>query len=114
MIWGNDVYYHAEQHGLTIIAEIDDEQSCYSFDLTVVWKNEATGDKYWAADSGCSCPSPFENYTSVEALTPLRTDADWDRLTNHLMEYDRANYPLAEANYPLAEVNRFLYEAKER
>ena len=106
MSWGEDVYYNAEKHGLVVVAEIDDADSCYSFDLTVVWKNTETGDKYWANDSGCSCPSPFEDIQSIDGLTPLKTDADWDRLVVFLMGFSRKNYPLAD-------INRFLSEAKE-
>lgn len=106
MDWGNNIYYDAEKHGLVTIAAIDDAESCYSFDLTVVWKNPETGEKYWASDSGCSCPSPFELIQSVDGLTPLKTDTDWDRLVAHVMGYGRRTYPLAD-------VNRFLAQAKE-
>ena len=54
-----NIYYDPEKFGLTIIAEIDDGTS-YDFDQTVVFQDKA-GVLYSASDSGCSCPTPFDN-----------------------------------------------------
>lgn len=64
-----DVYYNPEQYGLEKIAEIDGDGG-YEFDLLVVWKQPATGKWFWAQDSGCSCPSPFDGY-GINDLTEL-------------------------------------------
>jgi hypothetical protein len=56
-----------EKLGLEIVGDADDSEE-YSFDQFVVWK-DATGQLYYASDSGCSCPTPFENYKTVESLT---------------------------------------------
>lgn len=72
MSWPDNVYDQPEKYGLIILAEIGDEAASYDFDDVVVWREDATGKLYWANDSGCSCPSPFENYGSVEDLTELR------------------------------------------
>lgn len=61
-----DPYYQPEKFGLEIVAT-HDQPRCYDFDLFVVWK-DINDDLYWAYDSGCSCPSPFENYTAVSDL----------------------------------------------
>jgi hypothetical protein len=37
------------------------------FDYRVIWRH-ADGTLYTARDSGCSCPSPFEDYTSLSDL----------------------------------------------
>lgn len=63
----NDVYYQADAFGLEIVAEVSWSAPCYDFDLTVVWVDK-DGNYYWASDSGCSCPSPFEDYTSIDML----------------------------------------------
>jgi hypothetical protein len=60
MSWDNNVYYNPEKSGLEQIGQIDWTEPDYSFDMTVVWK-DADNKLYWAFDSGCSCPAPFED-----------------------------------------------------
>lgn len=62
-----DVYYNPENFGLTTVGSVYWYDGSYEFDMTVVWK-DAEGNFYWAHDSGCSCPSPFEDYTSLDML----------------------------------------------
>ena len=64
----SDVYYEPGKFGLSIIGEVEFRLS-YEFDMFVVWKRLADGAIFYANDSGCSCPSPFERYTSVDNLT---------------------------------------------
>lgn len=66
----SDVYYSPGKYGLTTIGEIDWSDGCYQFDLTVVWKREADGRFLYADNSGCSCPSPFEDM-GIDELTLL-------------------------------------------
>ena len=78
MSWGTpDVYYQPEHFGLTVVKEIDAGEA-YEFDLYLLWKHE-DGRFFYASDSGCSCPSPFEDYTSLEDLTEVRSMAELDR-----------------------------------
>jgi hypothetical protein len=63
-----DVYYNPEDFGLEIVVTIEREDLSYEFDMFVVWK-DTNGALYYATDSGCSCPSPFENHTSIADLT---------------------------------------------
>lgn len=65
-----NIYYHPEKLGLTEVAEIDWSSGSYEFDYRVVWK-DANGILYTARDSGCSCPSPFEDYDGIESLDRL-------------------------------------------
>ena len=69
-----NIYYRPEAHGLTIIAEANDPNACYSFNDFVVWKDEG-GNLFYASDCGCSCPTPFEDYKSKDDLFAL---VDWD------------------------------------
>ena len=46
------------------IASLDLDEPDYSFDLLTVWKNKKTGKFVYATDSGCSCPTPFEDHTA--------------------------------------------------
>lgn len=65
--YGNDVYYNPEKFGLELVGEIEWREEPYEFDMTIVLK-KARGEYYLAHDSGCSCPSPFEDFTSIDKL----------------------------------------------
>ena len=66
-MYDRNAYYHPEALGLTVVAELEFSDENYCFDTRVVWKDES-GNLFTARDSGCSCPTPFEDYTSVESL----------------------------------------------
>lgn len=70
-----NVYYDPEKSGLETIGEVQWGEPCYSFDLTVVWRRIADGVFLYAEDSGCSCPSPFDNIgvDDLKPATPLET-----------------------------------------
>lgn len=63
-----NAYYEPEKLGLKVVAEIEYSDGCYQFDTRVVWKHVPTGNLYTARDCGCSCPTPFEDYNSLESL----------------------------------------------
>lgn len=68
-----NVYYEPEKHGLILLGSVDLSEPDYSFDMLAVWKD--TEGFYLGTDSGCSCPSPFENYDGKSDLTgPLTAD----------------------------------------
>lgn len=73
MGWNSpDLYNQPEKFGIKPIGEFEWSEPDYSFDFTVVWQSlEDPTLFYWAQDSGCSCPSPFEGFTSLEG------DADY-------------------------------------
>lgn len=68
--WDMNVYYNPEKHGLTPLGEVDTADS-YEFAKLVVWRRDEDGVMFWATDSGCSCPSPFEDADSVDDLTRI-------------------------------------------
>ena len=55
-------------------AELDFEQ--WQFDIVGVFRHKETGLLFYGHDSGCSCPTPWEN-TKVTDLTPLETYQEW-------------------------------------
>jgi hypothetical protein len=66
-------YYSPEKFGLALVAEHELSEPCYSFDILAVWRGPAG--LYLGTDAGCSCPSPFENYSGMGDMTgPLTTD----------------------------------------
>lgn len=71
--YDTNVYYHPENCGLELIGELDDENACYSYDTLIVVRDLLSGDLYAAADSGCSCLTPFEDFRSLADMTPIRT-----------------------------------------
>ena len=64
----NNVYYTPNNFGLEMIVEVDwTPGEPYEFNMTCVWRDK-TGQLYMASDSGCSCPSPFEDFQSLDKL----------------------------------------------
>lgn len=61
----NNPYYNPENDGLEIIGEIDSDDG-YGFNKVVAWKHKQTGRIYYQTDSGCSCPSPFEDHSFTD------------------------------------------------
>ena len=68
-------YYEPEKMGLTKVAEIEYTDQDYQFDTRVVWRHDETGKLYTARDSGCSCPTPFEDFDSLEKLEEFSVSA---------------------------------------
>lgn len=72
--YGKNIYYNPEKCGLAIVAQIEREDLSYEYDITLLLKR---GEKFYlASDSGCSCPTPFEDFRSLADLTPLVREAD--------------------------------------
>jgi hypothetical protein len=68
-------YQNPEAAGLELVGEVEWSARSYEFDLTAVWRDATTGAFYWASDSGCSCPSPFENTTFDDLHTGTKFEA---------------------------------------
>ena len=65
-------YYYPENCNLEIVESTHRPDLCYEFDMVVLWKDKTTGEQFWAHDSGCSCPSPFEWVRSISDLNDLK------------------------------------------
>lgn len=66
MSYESNFFYHPEKSGLKLLSFEDDSLS-YEFDIIAFWVTE-DGKIYTASDSGCSCPTPFEDFDSLESL----------------------------------------------
>jgi hypothetical protein len=75
----SNVYYNPEDFGLKVIAELNDPHASWDFQDTVFWTDGKL--VYGASDSGCSCPSPFESYNSLEELEVIPDLAAARKLT---------------------------------
>ena len=82
-----NVYSQPEKFGLTILHVLDDPEACYSFQLFVVW-TDADGKLFYAEDSGCSCPEPFEDagLADLTEITPAAYDTFCRELDTHPAE----------------------------
>ncbi|MFJ3084463.1 hypothetical protein ACIPJG_32565 [Streptomyces halstedii] len=70
MSYDTNVYYNPGATGLTTVGEVDTDGG-YGFDMLVVWQRDEDGALFWATDSGCSCPSPFDACNSPDDLTAI-------------------------------------------
>lgn len=86
MSYDMNIYYQPEKHLLTVVAEWDYSDKCYQFDKRIVWRNQA-GELLTARDSGCSCPSPFEDI-SLSDLTSVSKSA----LKEEAIEMSKSGY----------------------
>jgi hypothetical protein len=77
-----DVYNEPDHFGLELVAMIERPDMSYEFDMFGIWRDASTGQVYNGQDSGCSCPSPFEGYTSLADLTEVKTAAELHKALN--------------------------------
>jgi hypothetical protein len=68
-VYDTNIYYNPEKFGLATVGEIDWSSGSYEFDITVVLKRISDGQLFYAEDSSCSCPTPFETH-ELKDLTP--------------------------------------------
>lgn len=71
--YDRNVYYHPEACGLELVGDLEDANACWEFTTLIVVREIATGDLYAAQDSGCSCPTPFEDVRSFADMAPIKT-----------------------------------------
>lgn len=97
MASGTSLYYgHDKPIGITSLGELDDPEADYSFDILFVFKDDASNRVFYGRDSGCSCPSPFEDFTwdgpDKNSFTEV-TKANFESFINVLWaEYYRGYY----------------------
>lgn len=83
--------YNPESWGLRIIGEIELSELDYSFNTLIIWKRQ-DGKVFYAQDSGCSCPTPFEDFHSFSQMIEvtkesLNTLRDTLRSSNYAMNH---------------------------
>jgi hypothetical protein len=68
----SNIYDNPEHFGLEVVKD-HDAIGGWEFDTVVVWRR---GDDYFiGADSGCSCPTPFDDLKLTD-LKPVQSKAD--------------------------------------
>lgn len=106
-----NMYYNPEDYGLEVVGQFEWTEPNWSFDTLVVWK-EKRG-RYWIGeDSGCSCPTPFENITDINQLDgPYTKDGLRKRLNFRIEEQTAGEY---HYGYPKAKLKRFASDILSR
>jgi hypothetical protein len=94
-------YYHPEDLGLTPIDSIDDAGS-YEFHILAFWRH-TDGRCFYASDSGCSCPTPFEHFGSLADLTTIQSEYEWDEFAKRVQDW----------SLPQAELDEFLLACRK-
>ena len=89
-----------EAMGLKII-DILENSSHHDFDTHMVWRHQ-DGTFYWGHDSGCSCPTPFEDYQIGDGLLEL---TDFPSFSDMIMNY--------EGKSTMGERMKFLQEVEK-
>jgi hypothetical protein len=104
--YGESPYYNPEGAGLEVLAE-HDWAGDYEFSQVVVWRHRETGELRAAADSGCSCPTPFGDLT-WEGMKPIGEPDDLRSLVESLgVRWDGVDEGVADLK---AKVHRALRE----
>lgn len=80
------IYYDPEKYGLKVIDSWDFSDGSYVFDLRVVWRDK-NGDLLTARDSGCSCPSPFEDIGVNDLVSASKSDLKAEAIAMAKEEY---------------------------
>lgn len=117
--YARNLYYQPEKNGFTLLGEVDFSDGCYQFDLLIVLQDNVTGRLYYAEDSGCSCPSPFESVTREE-LAPAsgadeirsRLDYRYSELVAYEKEY-RSYYSQPESARVMDDIIQLMRKVRE-
>ena len=76
------------------VAELDEPYLPYEFNTLRVVRHKPSGRMFWAQSSGCSCPTPFEEFfIEVEGENIVATDmneitdATWDEFEREAQDF---------------------------
>jgi hypothetical protein len=106
VMYESNPYYSPEKMGLTLIDMVDYSSGDYEFDYRIVWQHE-DGTFLTARDSGCSCPCPFENHTTLQDLDILVMDD----LTREVRSDGRTYLSVSDRMSFLRKVEKALRES---
>jgi hypothetical protein len=58
----SNIYYSPEDFGLVLVDSLDEPDLSYEYHTLIVLQHTESGRIFYAEDSGCSCPTPFEDF----------------------------------------------------
>jgi len=77
MSYEQNPYYNPKACNLVLVDELN-EPLDYAFNILAVWQHPESKRVFYAKDSGCSCPIPFEMYhfnspdeTNLDEITKI-------------------------------------------
>lgn len=85
-----NIYDNPEKFNLKIVEETERPNLGYEFDILLLLQDLDSGEKWFVADAGCSCPHPFDGVNSQGHLTPFR---------GHEAEYIKLRYNMLHNIY---------------
>jgi|SRR5882724_383457 len=97
----NNVYYNPKDFGMELVDVLDQPDMCYEYNTFIVLKHNGSGRIFFAHDSGCSCPTPFEDYHFSVTEDGI--------ISTNLTELTKASQAAFEA-----EVNNFPVTMEEK
>lgn len=99
-----NIYSEPEKFGFETLGDVNFSDS-YEFDIILVLTRR--GQVYYAQDSGCSCPIPFE-YTTEESLTLIENSWDFKKfLEEYRLEH---HYTTQDSEVEIAELYVKVHE----
>ena len=71
----SSIYYDPQKFECTLVDSLDEPNRSYEFNMLIVVDHY--GQMYWATDSGCSCPTPFERIGTLNDMEAITTEASF-------------------------------------
>lgn len=110
-----DYYYQPEHFGLEIVATVDwfAGNGSYEFDDTVIFFHKDSGLYYSASDGGCSCPSPFEDFTAEDLSDMEEAGSHYAMLTSleNRMNEELTGWRYEDNDYRTAQLRAEVTDA---
>jgi hypothetical protein len=100
----HNIYYNPENCGLTIVGSLDEHDLSYEFNTLLVVEATQSGKLYWARSSGCSCPTPFEEYFYVSDKENDLNKLNKETLASFISEVKTFPVPSDERQSLIAKV----------
>jgi hypothetical protein len=113
MGWYDDVYSSPEKYGLSLLGSVDIAGD-YEFDMLAVWQRNEDGALFYDYDSGCSCPSPFEEVKSIESLQPMNDVTAFVNGARSWFRNSEGSVYASAGTYEKAALERLIVKVKRR
>jgi hypothetical protein len=93
MKFNKNPYYDPEECGLEIFDDIDTAGS-YEFDMFVIWRKLDDNTLWWGTDSGCSCPTPFEGFETLNDMNQITKETfyNFDQALENHTDISKSDY----------------------
>lgn len=106
--WDGNPMYNPSSCGLVLIDSLDHADS-YEFNTDVIFKDIETGALYYAHDSGCSCPTPFEDVNSLSCMEIITSRQRLTAVIKEVQSRHESEYSHSDKQ----EFNSFVKKLKD-